>query len=166
LARSDMFMKATGSRSGVIEGESNDRSFAGQIELIDWSWSAERSGALAAGGGRAVPLTLGAVKIVKRVDRATTALLHAMSTNEVLKTVEVRVRKSGGTSPLPYFLAKLTEVRVAGYDLISECNAEGAPELRESLTLAFTELTFEYTPQTGTGSGGAASAVTLMHRSS
>ena len=95
MARSDMFLKATGQRSGAVVGESNDKNFPGQIDVVDWSWG--MSAPSTVGGQRSGRTSLDELKIVKRVDKASTALMAVLNTNDVLSTVVLTVRKSGGT---------------------------------------------------------------------
>ena len=101
MARSDMFLKVTGQRTGEILGESNDKVFANQIDVQDWSWGMTAPTAI--GGQRTGRVQIQELKIVKGVDRASTALMAVMNTNETLTTAVLTVRKAGGvSSALPY----------------------------------------------------------------
>jgi type VI secretion system secreted protein Hcp len=161
MPRSDMFLKAVGRSSGAVQGESVDRQFRGQIDVVEWSWSGERV-AMTETGRRAVGThRLDPLKVVKRVDAASTALIHSMSVNEEFSEFELTVRKAGGAEPLPFFVVTLTGARVRDYEVHSVNMPDGPPELLETLSFSFTEITLEHTPQTATGGGGGGSSVTL-----
>jgi len=52
MARSDMFLKVTSQRSGVLLGESTDKTFQNHIELVDWSWGMSAPAAMDSKPGR------------------------------------------------------------------------------------------------------------------
>jgi type VI secretion system secreted protein Hcp len=158
VARSDMFLKATGQRSGAINGEADDKSFANQIEILDWSWG--MSSPSAVGGQPAGRVAMKELRIVKKADKASTALMSVMSTNELLPKVELTVRKAGGNSPLPYFVVKLEQARINGYDVHSGIGVDGGPALTEQISFTFKTITIDYTLQSSTGSAVGASSFT------
>jgi type VI secretion system secreted protein Hcp len=159
MARSDMFLKATGQRTGAIVGEANDKTYLNQIDIVDWSWG--MSAPSTTSGQRSGRVSLHELKIVKRVDKASTALMSVMNTNDVLSTVELTVRKSGGAGQsLVYFVLKLTGARVNTYDVSSTLGDDGSPVLMEHLSLAFKSITIEYTPQSATGGAVGTSSFT------
>lgn len=153
MARSDMFLKITGQKTGEILGESNDKVFPNQIELVDWSWG--MTAPTAVGGQRLGRVQMHEIKIVKSVDRASTALMSVMASNETLTKVILTVRKSGGpAAALPYLKCTLENGRITDYDVQSDVGPGGAPTLTEHVSLAFQRITFDYTPQLGSGGGG------------
>ena len=152
MASCDMFLKATGQKTGAINGESSDKSFTNQIEVLDWSWGISAPSAV--GGAKTGRRQLRDLKLVKRVDRSSTALMSVMCSNELLSTVVLTVRKAGGTSPLPYFVMTLTKARLTDYSVESRLSEQGAPELTEHLSFAFLTVQVDYTPQQSTGAGG------------
>lgn len=158
MSRSDMFLKATGQRTGEIVGEANDKRFANQIDISDWSWG--MTAPTAVGGQRTGRVLMNELKLVKRVDKSSTALMAVMNTNELLTTAVLSVRKSGGSSPLPYFVMTLTGARINGYEVQSDVGADGAPQLTEHLSLSFKQVTIDYTLQGSTGGGQGASSFT------
>lgn len=154
-----MFLKATGQRSGEIVGESTDKNFPGLIDVVDWSWGMNAPSAL--GGQRTGRVQLGELKIVKRADKASTALMAVLNTNEVMPSAVLTVRKSAGNAPpLPYFVVKLTQARINTYAVNSSIGPDGTPELLEHLSLSFKSITIDYTPQSATGGGTGASSFT------
>jgi len=159
MARSDMFLKVTGQRTGEILGESNDKVFANQIDVQDWSWGMTAPTAI--GGQRTGRVQIQELKIVKGVDRASTALMAVMNTNETLTTAVLTVRKAGGvSSALPYLKVTLEKARVNSYDVQSDVGPNGAPTLTEHLSLTFQTITVDYLQQQGTGGSGGGSSFT------
>lgn len=156
MPRSDMFLKATGQRTGEIAGESTDRRFRGQIDIVDWSWGMTTPSAV--GGSRTGRTLIGELKLVKRADKASTALMAVMRNNEILSTAVLSVRKSGGALPLPYWIMTLTNARVTAYAVQSDLSADGAPVLSEHLSLTFRSAEIEYTEQSETGANLGASS--------
>src|SRR5919204_3930169 len=79
----DMFLLVKGAKTGLIKGESNDRKHKDEIEVLRWSWGMQARPSL--GGGLATgKASVNDLKIVKRVDKASTALMSALRTNEVI----------------------------------------------------------------------------------
>lgn len=154
-----MFFKATGQRSGEIVGESNDKHFARQIDVVGWSWG--MSTPTAVGGERTGRTLMREVKLVKRVDKASTALMSVMKNNELLTTAVLSVRKAGGQpGALPYFVMTLTDARVIAYEVESDRSEDGAPVLTEHVSLAFKEVTIDHAVQSETGGSLGASSFT------
>jgi type VI secretion system secreted protein Hcp len=154
-----MFLKITGQKTGEIPGESNDKAFPNQIEIIDWNWGMVAPTAV--GGQRTGRTQMHELKVVKSVDRASTALMAVLNTNETLNTVLLTVRKAGGpAAALPYFKVTLEKARINEYSVQSDVGPGGAPALTEHVSFTFQRITFDHTPQTGTGAGGAASSFT------
>jgi type VI secretion system secreted protein Hcp len=158
VARSDMFFKATGQRSGEIVGEANDKAFPNHIDIVDWSWG--MTAPMAMGGLRTGRVTLNELRLVKKVDKASTALMSVMNTNEAITTATLTVRKAGGSAPLPYFVIKLKQARINSYSVHSQIGEDALPMLMENLSLTFKEITIDYTPQSSAGIGGGASSFT------
>jgi type VI secretion system secreted protein Hcp len=159
MARSDMFLKATAQRAGVLAGESNDKNFPGQIDVVDWSWG--MSAPSTTGGQRSGRVSLDELKIVKRVDKASTALMFSLNSNDVLSSVVLTVRKSGGANQsLVYFVMTLQMARITSYQVSSTDDADGSPVLMEHISLSFKSITIDYTPQSGAGGATGTSSFT------
>ena len=149
MARSDMFLKATGQRTGEILGESRDKTFTNQIEVHEWDWG--MSAPSAVGGQRTGRALMKEVRIIKSVDKSSTALMAVMRNNELLTTATLSVRKSGGESPLPYFVMTLEQARITAYDVRSEYDGDGAPVLRETVCLTFKKVIVGHSVQGAAG---------------
>jgi type VI secretion system secreted protein Hcp len=153
-----MFLKATGQRTGAIVGETVDKAMPDQIDIVDWSWA--MSAPSAVDGRRAGRVAMGALRIVKRVDRATTAFMSVMNNNEIMPKVVLSVRKAGGTTALSYFVLTLDQARISAYEVCSEPAADGTPVLTEHVSMTFKTITVDYTAQTTTGGASGASSFT------
>lgn len=149
MSKGDMFLKVEGARQGPIKGEAQDSEHASEIDILGWSWGMRAQTAMGAGGvtGKS---TLQELTVDKRVDSATTALMAALRNNEQLKKVILTVRKAG-KDPIEYFKITLQGARITALDVVSE--EEGSNEqLSEKLSIAFTSISVEYTPQGAEGS--------------
>jgi type VI secretion system secreted protein Hcp len=153
-----MFLKASGQRTGAIVGETVDKAMPDQIDIVDWSWA--MSAPSAVDGRRAGRVAMGALRIVKRVDKASTAFMAVMNNNELMPKVVLSCRKAGGTTPLVYFVLTLDQARISAYEVCSEATAEGTPMLTEHVSMTFKTITIDYTPQTGAGGASGASSFT------
>jgi type VI secretion system secreted protein Hcp len=149
MPHSDMFLKVTTTKQGVVKGESSDAKHLEEIEVVKWAWGVQAHTNLSSLGptGKA---SLGQLEIVKRVDKASTGLMNACVNNEQVKEAVLTVRKAG-TYPLEYVTVKLLGARMTGLHVESHDH-----ELVEKLTIAYERIVFTYTPQRpdGSGSGG------------
>jgi type VI secretion system secreted protein Hcp len=144
MALGDMFLKIEGTKQGAIKGESKDSSHKEEIDVLGWSWGMESNISLQSGLA-AAKTSMSELIVVKRVDKASTALMASLRNNEVLKNVTLTVRKAGKT-PLEYYKVVLQDSRLTS---IKQQNGEteGAPDCSESISLSFKKVTVEYTPQ-------------------
>ena len=144
----DMFFKVKGAKHGDIQGEAQDQKHKNEIEVLSWSWGMQGKAAL--GGGTATgKATMRELRIVKKVDKASTALMAALRTNEVIKEGVLTLRKSG-TSKLEYFKITIQEGRVMSLD-VEAGDDSGTSTLLERVTFSFNKIAIEYTPQGGDG---------------
>jgi type VI secretion system secreted protein Hcp len=145
-----MFLSVKCAKSGVIKGESNDISHADEIDVLSWSWGMQGRATL--GGGTATSkAVIRELKIVKRVDSASTALMAALRSNDVITKAVLTLRKAG-KSPLEFFKITIEQGRLTGLT-IEAGDKSGSPEIFEDLTFTFNKITVEYTPQGKDGQG-------------
>lgn len=148
-----MFLSVKGARSGPIKGEARDRAHAQEIDIVRWSWGMQARPAL--GGGMATgKAQIRELTVLKRVDSASTALMSALRSNELITQAVLTVRKAG-KSPLEYLTITIEQGRVTGLSI--EVAVEGAAsDLFEQVTFSFNKITVEYVPQgpDGLGQGG------------
>lgn len=148
----DMFLKVKGAKHGPINGEAQDDSkHKGEIEVLSWSWGMQGKSSL--GGGLASgKATMRELRIVKKVDKASTALMSALRSNEMIKEAVLTLRKTGSTK-LEYLKITIQDGRVMGLDIVAGDDA-GSPTLLEKVSFSFNKITVEYTPQGGDGQPG------------
>ncbi len=140
----DMFFKVKGARAGDINGEAHDQAHKNEIEVLAWSWGMQGKPSL--GGGTATgKATMRELRITKKVDKASTALMVALRTNELIKEATLTLRKAGKT-PLEYLKIKIEDGRVMSIDLEAG-DVSGTAALFERVSLSFNKISVEYTPQ-------------------
>ncbi len=143
-----MFLKVKGAKHGDINGEAQDQKHKNEIEVLAWSWGMQGKASL--GGGMATgKATMRELRITKRVDKSSTALMSALRSNELIKEATLTLRKIG-KSPLEYLTIKIEEGRVMAIDLDAG-DASGSPALLERVSLSFNKISIEYTPQGADG---------------
>ena len=150
----DMFLSVKGAKSGIINGEARDTTHKNTIEVVAWSWGMQGRAALG-GGGATGKATMRELRVTKRVDKSSTALMAALRTNEPIKEATLTVRKAG-KDPLEYFIVKIENGRVMSID-IEAGDAANSPAMFEKVTFSFNKITIQYTPQAEDGSAMATS---------
>jgi len=146
----DMFLLVKGAKSGLIKGESEDSAHANEIDVVSWSWGMQARPTL--GGGAATgKAVIGELKVVKRVDSASTPLMSALRSNELITKAVLTLRKAG-KSPLEFFKITIEQGRVTGLT-IEAGDRNTSPDLFEDLTFSFNKITVEYVPQGKDGQG-------------
>lgn len=140
----DMFLMVKGARSGLIKGESQDADHKGEIEVLSWSWGMQARSSLGGGAatGKSSVLDL---KVRKRVDSASTALMSALRSNEVIQKAVLTLRKAG-RAPLEFFKVTIEQGRITGLN-IEAGDTAGSPEMFEHITFSFNKITVDYTLQ-------------------
>lgn len=140
----DMFIQI-----GDIKGESRDKTHAGKIDVLAWSWGVSNSGTThSGGGGGAGKANVQDLSFTKYVDKASPPLILASLKGTHYDTVDLIVRKAGGT-PLEYLKITLTEVLVTS---VSTGGSGGEDRLTENVSLNFAKIKYVYQPQKADGS--------------
>ena len=146
----DMFLSVKGAKHGQISGEAQDDQHKNEIEVLGWSWGMQGKPSL--GGGTASgKATMRELRVTKRVDKASTALMSALRTNEVIKTAVLTLRKVG-KKPLEYLTITIEDGRVMSID-IEAGDPANAPVMFERVSFSFNKIAVAYTPQAPDGSG-------------
>jgi type VI secretion system secreted protein Hcp len=140
----DMFLLVKGAKTGVIKGEAQDSAHKGEIEVVSWSWGMQAKPSLGGGvaTGKASILEL---KVVKKVDSSSTALMAALRTNEPIQKAVLTLRKSG-TQPLEYLKVTIEQGRVTSLT-IQAGDRDGSSEIVENVSFSFNKITVDYVPQ-------------------
>ena len=143
----DMFLKISG-----IDGESQDSSHSGEIEISSYSLGVSQQGTMGSGmGGGAGKARFSDLHVTKRLDKASPNLFVACATGKHIDSALLTVRKAGGDQ-VEYLKVTMTDCIVSSYQ---ESGAEGAIPL-ESVSFNFAKVKFEYSPQNADGSLAAA----------
>lgn len=148
MALGDMFLKVESARQGPIKGETRDATHKDEIQLLQWSWGMRAQTALG-GAGPTGKASLHELSVVKRVDCASTALMSAMRSNDLIKKAVLTVRKAGD-DPLEYLKITLQSARITALDVESGAFGDEA-ELIEKMSLAYQRISVEYVPQGADG---------------
>ena len=139
-----MFLMVKGAKNGLIKGESQDDQHKGEIDVVSWSWGMQ--GKSAVGGGVATgKATINDLRIVKRVDSASTALMLALRTNEPIQKAVLTLRKAG-KGQLEYLKITIEQGRVVSLT-IDTVETSGSPEIYEKVSFSFNKIEVQYVPQ-------------------
>jgi type VI secretion system secreted protein Hcp len=140
----DMFIQI-----GDIKGESRDKTHAGKVDVLAWSWGVSNSGTThTGGGGGAGKANVQDLSFTKYIDKASPPLLLASMKGTHYDEATLIVRKAGGT-PLEYLKITLTEVLVTS---VSTGGSGGEDRLTENVSLNFAKIKYVYQPQKADGS--------------
>jgi type VI secretion system secreted protein Hcp len=139
-----MFLLVKGAKHGLIKGESQDEQHKGEIDVLSWSWGMVAKVNL--GGGTATgKATMNDLRIVKRVDSASTPLMLALRTNEAISKAVLTLRKAG-KGQLEYLKITIEQGRVVSLT-IDTMETTGTPEILERVSFSFNKIEVEYVPQ-------------------
>ena len=125
-------------------GQAQDQQHAKEIDVVRWSWGMESKQSLGGGTARS-KAAVRDLKIVKRVDSASTPLMAALRTNELITKAVLTQRKAGKTQ-LEFLKITIEQGRVTSLT-IEAGDQEDPTELLESVSFSFNKITVEYTPQ-------------------
>jgi len=143
-----MFLMVKGAKHGLIKGESPDTQHKGEIEVLSWSWGMQAKASI--GGGTATgKATINDLRIVKRVDSASTALMLALRTNEPIQKAVLTLRKAGKTQ-VEYLKITIEQGRVTSLT-IDGGDTSGSPDVLERVAFSFNKIEVEYVPQGSDG---------------
>lgn len=140
----DMFLMVRGAKHGLIKGEAQDDLHNEEIDVLSWSWGMQAKASL--GGGTATgKLAINELKIVKRVDSASTALMGALRTNESIQKAVLTLRKAG-KGHLEYLRVTIEQGRVTSLT-VDGGDGAGSADVVERVSFSFNKIEVEYWPQ-------------------
>lgn len=143
----DIFLKLN-----KLKGESVDDKFAGEIDVLQWSWGMSQSGTTHLGpGGGAGKVNVQDLTLTKYVDMATHDLLKHCATGTHIADGELIVRKAGAT-PLEYLKISMKDLIVSSYQ--TGGSGDGMDRVMETVTLNFAQYEVTYASQKNDGSKG------------
>jgi type VI secretion system secreted protein Hcp len=139
----DMFIKI-----GDIKGEAQDQKHKGEIDVLSWSWSAINNGsAHLGGGGGSGKVHVHDLSFTKYMDKASPSLLLACCSGKHFPQACLTFRKAGA-KPVEYCKIKLTQVLISS---VGHGGSGSEDRLTEQVSLNFSKVDFEYTPQEDSG---------------
>jgi len=139
----DMFIKIDD-----LKGESKDKTHAGEIDVLAWSWGMSQSGTTHVGGGSGSgKVNVQDISITKFVDASSAALQLSCANGKHYKTATLVCRKAG-ENPLEYIVITMTDLIISS---ISTGGSGGEDRLTENVTLNFANVKFSYTEQDAKG---------------
>jgi len=140
----DMFLMVKGARHGVIKGESQDDQHKNEIEVTSWSWGMQVPPSLD-GGDATGNTTMHDLKVVKRIDSASTPLMNALGTKEPIQKAVLTLRKAG-KSQVEYLKIIIENGRVTSL-VVEGGDPSGGPDVVEKVSFSFNKIEVQYVPQ-------------------
>ncbi|SAK88480.1 Hcp1 family type VI secretion system effector [Caballeronia calidae] len=149
----DIFIKING-----IEGESQDSSHKGEIEVLSWGWRVEQQSSMHSGsGGGAGKASVADLAFEHFVDRSSPNLVSYCFGGKHIDQAVLTVRKAGG-SPLEFLKITISDVVVT---LVQPSGSNSDTGVREQVHLSFSKVKQEYIVQNAQGGSGGAVTATL-----
>ena len=137
-----------------IKGESQIDKHKEEIDIIKWEWGISQPGKMATGGGGGVGrASFHDLTFIHNVDKASPNLMKICATGEHKKEAKLAVRKAGGNDDQDYMIITMKDVFCTK---VVPAGSNGEEELTEAVSLQFSNVTVEYSPQKGDGSLDAA----------
>jgi type VI secretion system secreted protein Hcp len=132
-----------------VKGEATDSKHKDEIDVLQWSWGVSQTGTMShGGGGGAGKASFQDLNFVHRLDKASPRLAQACATGEHLKNAIFIARKAGKDQQ-EYYKVTLTDLLVTN---VSPAGSSGDDVPKESVTLNYTKIEFDYKPQKADGS--------------
>lgn len=137
---------------GDIKGESLDDKHKDEIEVMSWSWGVTNSGSMAFGsGGGEGKASFHDLTFTHLLDNASPILMLYCADGVHMKDATITQRKAG-KGQQEFLIIKMSDVIITQV----QHGAQGSDRPTETVGLAFGKVSFEYKPQKGDGSLGAA----------
>jgi type VI protein secretion system component Hcp len=155
VAKLYLMLRKTNADGAIIPGESVAEGFEQQIELDDWSWSltrpqGETTPTVKMGAGAlfnpnaAVPSVFA---FSKHMDRATTAMLSAARSGELLHATLTLEESSDADFEM---VIRMEKVRVISYDMNAQ-NEKASALAEENWQFNYESIYFDYKPNAKSG---------------
>lgn len=147
----DVFLSVKTKRAGAVKGEAVAKGHDTHIVLDGFHFGVRASSAIGSGQATA-RRQYDSLRVVKRLDSATTSLLSALTTNDEVSEATLSLRKAAGGQE-DFFTIKLGQARVVS----SEIDCDEGGNAVERVELAFAKIEIAYRLQKGSGIAGATS---------
>jgi len=143
-----VFLKLEG-----IDGEATDDEHTDEIDIMSWGWGMTQDSAVHAGGGTTVGrVNVMDLNITKYMDKSSPTLIKHCCSGKAIPTGVLTVQKAGEDKVKALEL-ELTDIVITSFAPGGSSNAGELP--MESITIAFKEFMYKYTPQDEASAGAA-----------
>ncbi len=154
MATGDMFLEFSG--KGSFKGESQDKDFIEQIQILSFSWSASNQGTGGFGtGSGASKVAFSDISITKIADKSSPLFAQSCAAGVHIDKAIIHVREAGD-EPKEYMTIELNEVFISSW---SQGASDGGGKPQESANLNFSKYTLKYRPQKADGTLEAGSPI-------
>jgi type VI secretion system secreted protein Hcp len=131
-------------------GESQDTQKQGQIEVVQWSWSAEQTGSSSYGsGGGAGKVHMHDFHFVMKANKASPKLMLFCATGQVIKEAVLTCRKAGGGQK-DFLKYTFTNLLISSFQTGGHDSGDVIP--LDSISFNFSKIAVEYHAQKSDGS--------------
>jgi type VI secretion system secreted protein Hcp len=131
-------------QKGSINGESLEKGFEKQIQVLSWSWGATQTGSFAHGsGGGSGKVSMQDFHFTMQMCSATPALFHNCATGQHIPEATLTARKSGQKNEQQKFLViKFYDLLISSYQTGGANASDGLPI--ESISFNYAKVDIEY----------------------
>jgi len=148
----NLFLKLTD-----VDGESQDDTHSGEIEIQSWSWGESQSGTMSSGGGGGSPqMNIQDMSVSKYMDKSSATLAKFCANGKHVDEGILTVRKAG-EDPQEFLIITMNDIVISSY----QTGSGGDALPMESLSLNFAQVKMEYKPQKEDGSLDAGIEMTI-----
>ncbi len=135
-----------------IQGESIQKDYEGQIEILSYSWGVSQAGGYSYGqGGGVSKANIHDMSVQFRMNPASPKLMEYCATGKHLDSA-VFTALEAGTTPQKYLEITLTDVVISGY----QTGGSGDSKPIETMSLNFAKVKKEYFKQNDKGVASSA----------
>lgn len=147
MAAIEVFLKIEG-----IEGESQDRSHRGEIDILDFSWGEENSLPMHGGGGGAGRVNAQPFNFTMKVNKASPKIFVAVANGKHFRSAVLTVRRTD-EQRAEFLTWTLSEVVITSYQTAADTEANPFP--MDRFSLVFSKIEIAYQPQKPDGTLGS-----------
>lgn len=144
MSTTDMFLKID-----KIDGESTDDKHKNEIDVLSWSWGANNSGTMSAGGGGGAGMvSMQDFQFSMYTSKASPLLMDYCARGEHIDKVVLTCRKAGG-QPHEYLVLTFDKCLISSYQTGGAGGGDSIPI--ESISINFSKVTQDYNMQDDKG---------------
>lgn len=149
-AQSDYYLKIEG-----VDGESAAEGHKGEIDIQSFSWGVSNQGSFSGGGGGGSgKVSFQDISFMKTLDKASPQLFTGVASGKHYPTATFTIvadLDGDGRLDRSYYTIKLSDVVITSFE---QAGTTGGDRPTESISLSFSKIVIEYTPQTADGKAG------------